>query len=530
MIAGWALLAVFASPAAGQEIDKKKLRETLQLPTVNLNVKYGISPTTGLIDLGNERDKKKEIATLQQKLQSKADAAELYYELAVLFEDDGNIAESKKAIARAVELYRQKIKAEPGNARLLAELGLSLWNPEEAKEAEALLRQAVTLAPQDWKCWQSLGLFYSQGFAGFVDSTGKRISFDNLESLYELAAGGKVDPNSARDAQRRFDQALACLDKAVEVAPGEWQPYQQRAGLRHMIYLLGPALKMALGEKEPWPKARCPVSPEVIADLNKAAELKPSDPGLVGVTVYYHLTYLMATADLAPASSPEAFWKKVPDKDRPILLNHVQRLHKIASDPDVDSACAASEFLGFLNVIFVKDMDNGSKYLKRALALNPKLHRAWEILSFAFIFQEKWDEAIKVCQQRIQLEPTPRNYYLLAKVHAENGNWQSVEATLTAGLQADPDDFNCNLGLAVAYLKHEDDDNATWKALELMKKSTSKIGDPPDRERAWGVLLVGAAYNALHADRQMAIQQITEADQLYPDDPYGKRLAEIIGR
>src|SRR5689334_11129013 len=111
ILAVFALFACCISPLGAQEIDKKALREALQLPSVYLQ----LVTATSSIPVWPAPNVKGGIAELVKAMEGNANDAERYQRLSDLYAEARDKKASAVASAKAVELYRQRVNADPSN-------------------------------------------------------------------------------------------------------------------------------------------------------------------------------------------------------------------------------------------------------------------------------------------------------------------------------------------------------------------------------------------------------------------------------
>lgn len=153
--------------------------------------------------------------------QTEPKRAESYWRLAVLNDRQGHVKDSEP-------LYRKALEADPGNADIFCDCGYSQYLQHRWAEAEANLRQALTLKPRHLRAHNNLGLVLAQTEredeavsefqkAGCDESDARtnlafvltlNRNWDGAREQYQLALAAK--PNSAA--------AKAGLDKLESVA------------------------------------------------------------------------------------------------------------------------------------------------------------------------------------------------------------------------------------------------------------------------------------------------------------------------
>ena len=221
------LVAGLGCYGAAPETGAKKLREVVRLPTIDFafSLKFQSGNGWTLSVVGAEEDSSAEIATLRKELRGDISDAERFTRLKELYAKANDKTNSQAAAAKALELWRRRVELQPDNGRFLAELGRSLAGAEKYVEAESVLRKATTVAPAEWKCWIALGTF--------LDAKAHRtLGSDSLqpgENLFAGIFGKPPSANQVKEAEKLFDEAGECFNKAVTTAPKEAEAYFERA-------------------------------------------------------------------------------------------------------------------------------------------------------------------------------------------------------------------------------------------------------------------------------------------------------------
>jgi tetratricopeptide (TPR) repeat protein len=517
----FAFLSVLLLPStmAAQEVDKQKLRQTLRLPTIHLQQGLEIDIKTGLHLSGQLADGKKEIAKIHKELKSDASDAERYVLLGELLFDQGEAEQSKMAYKHAAALLRQRLKADPDNAKLLAQLGRALAGGGHHKDAEASLRQAVKLGDKDWQCWTMLGQYLQDRalhalFVGMDTGVNKML---DCAALCQYAAAGKIERKHAHKANVLLKESLACFDKAVELAPKESEVFYRRAVCHFGIALLRPALHVAHGEKVPLSAVALPISAKAAADFDRAAQLQPDDPLLLGTAALYQ--WMVSTAR----------GNQTTDKERLRMGGYVQQLKELAGNSNPDIAARASNLLGFMHFAALNDLENAEKYYRQTVKIEPANDAAWDMLTVLVIASGRVDECIRVCEQRLKCKQSGHNCFLLAKAHAENNELVQAEMALRQGVKVEPGNFHCQLGLATILLMQEGGAKTRKEAFNRLHEAGKLLGNPPRAEWASELQIAEAAYHALYGETHVARKKLTRLSLLEPENDRVRELLKVVG-
>lgn len=103
------------------------------------------------------------------------------------------------------------------------------------------------------------------------------------------------------------------------------------------------------------------------------------------------------------------------------LGNRTQAIADLAALVAVEPARSAADWF---NLAFLQeaegDVDASEANFRQALALDPKLDRAWYGLGLALIRQGRYDEAAAALKRNTELQPmSPYGWYQLARVHMD---------------------------------------------------------------------------------------------------------------
>jgi len=155
-LTAWMILLpslVLNEPAAAGE-----LRRLVKLPTMAFRPGFVFSPDLGFgcvgepLDLNKLKPPAARIAELQQEIRDGVRDPERFSELGRLYAKLKDKARAQAARERAVELWRAQVKDHPEQVWLRSQLGTALVAADQKVEGEALLREAVALTPEDWRC------------------------------------------------------------------------------------------------------------------------------------------------------------------------------------------------------------------------------------------------------------------------------------------------------------------------------------------------------------------------------------------
>jgi tetratricopeptide (TPR) repeat protein len=544
-----AILAVFAAitaPAAAQQIDREKLRRVARFPDLSVNVGFGLSLRRGLIlSLAEKPDTRAEIAALQKAMKRDASDAERYYRLGLLYSQAAeerksalttkaqttqgirlevraldaperlDHARSEQAIARSVQLYRQRVKSRPRNGRLLAQFGEALSASSKQAEAERVLRQAVEVAPREWRAWVALGIFLSGrrdkvllGDVETRDTTDLEVLVQRFAQLLQK----KPSPEQIEKSQKLADEARHCFDRAVAVAPREPQVYVRRATFGSLEGILQSVVHALGGEPRNSPTTffGAMLSPDRLADWRQVARLSPHDFDTIGAVALVDVVSLLIQRE--PQSNPfedPDVWETLPEKTQRSVREAVAKLARLAQSKETHPAAGASTVQGLLQTMIMRDDPGAEASFRRAISLEPSREQAWDLLTQLLNNDEdRYDDEIALCKERLKRNDSARGRMLLARAYQEGNQLGDAEEQVQAALRLAPDDFTANLALAVLLIKRSEDAGVLSRVRELLTKAGAALGASPDPKDwadhavTWGICL------ALSGDPGSARQQL----------------------
>ena len=178
-----------------------------------------------------------------------------------------------------------------------------------------------------------------------------------------------------KKAQMACDEASRCFDRAMLLAPKEPEVFFQRAGFmsssnwqncffRHYRdYEKVSSQKLLMSF----------LSPETIANLEKAAELKPKDYHYISLAAYFQYFVASLEANLTNFA-PDM----LPDKTKQSIHGAMTRLENLSEDPDQKIAAGALENLGILNLKFGNKLAAAANF-RRAVSLDPTRETSWDM-------------------------------------------------------------------------------------------------------------------------------------------------------
>jgi tetratricopeptide (TPR) repeat protein len=537
------------------------------LPELSVQFGVGFSGTQGLVLGWERRDLRAEITALQNAMKGATRStchtgtpavpgdAERYYRLGQLYREMANesgaqamladqksgreegarvvfgggrvrdFPRSQEAFAQSVALYRFRAKSQPRNGRLLAQFGEALSAAKKEMEAERVLRQAVKVAPREWRAWVALGRFLAdRSFAALQSgefAPMETVSVGSVLDQWERYLRKKPSPAQIDRSQRLVKEAGRCFDRAVTVAPREPQPYTERATFRISQAGLQVGLRVLHGEPaDPTAATAAAVlSPGALADLQAAARWSPNDIRAIGVAIFFELLAAAIQSGQEMAPDIEELWDTLPDKTKASVREAKARLEKLGRNGERRTAVGAATLLGMLQLI-MQDSAGAEASLRRAITLDPSRAPAWDLLAVLMTRAERREEDLfAFCTEVLRRRDGVPGRLTLARAYEESDQLREAAEQVQAALRLKPDDFTANVALALLLMKRNEDPAAVAQAGKLLDEAGRALGSasPPD-ERARYALAWGIYYGRI-GDLPKARQALLQAREAEGANP-----------
>lgn len=462
-LSGWllALSALGMTP----EIGKGALRKLLKLPTVNFDSAWTFDAERGFTVGSSQADVSAEISRLRKKLKHDVSDAEIELRLGDLYASINDFASAQKACNRAVECFRRRVEMQPGDPSLLTGLGRALQGAGKPQEAESVLRKAVAISPEDYKCCVVLGRF--------LDADARR----NLD--YNA---GPFTSEKVTLARRELDEAGECFDKAAALAPEVGQIYFRRGMHRSLGAVLFNRIRLSRdGQLDDTPSDNRQFSEAALEDLQHASRLNPSDYRLIGGSVLFEI-YTVTSRD-GRMNWAEFSWNSLPAKSQRSIREAESRLENLGLDSDPHEAAGALEILGILQGPVLHEPRSCIATMRRVIALDPSREQAWDVLSSSLAQLQRYDELLAVCEERVHEKESARSHLLLAKALEKKRDWGASESEILESLRLAPNSFTGNLAEAALVLRRGQDADALMDANGWITRSERLLGELPPQQR-----------------------------------------------
>lgn len=522
------LVATIASRVAAQQVDKEKLRKLAKLPTVENQWGFGFTLTGGFTTFWESPDVSAEITALRKSTKNNVTDAERYYRLGELYNQMDDDVRAQSAFAKSVELYRKLLKSQPSKGELLAQFGKTLSAAEKKDEAETVLRKAVKVAPQEWRCWVALGKFLQEkseaALWGFKSTKEK----PNFEKVYAHLLQMQRSPESTTPAQALLDEARNCFDKAVAIAPNNPQTYTERGKFRIGHGFVQMFIHALHDEQDDARKAMFP--PEALPDFQRAAELNPNDHRAITIAAVYELTSVAFHNGHGVDNYADVeMWNSLPEATRQSMREAMSKLETFSQSKNKRVAAEASEMLGLLQFV-AQETARSETSLRRALALDPSREQSWEMLISIMVTEQRYQNLVSVCTERLKYKNSARNRMFLAKAYDKLNQSDKSEEQVQIALKLEPNDFTANLALAALLIRRSSDASTLLQAGERLAKAGQVLKESPPHKQWVDYALTRGVYLALNGDVEAAEKQLEQVLEHDEDNEDAKEALKAIGK
>jgi tetratricopeptide (TPR) repeat protein len=516
----------FSANADTQPRGADRLRELVVFPEMNLNFSFGITHQENQWVISQNTDLTSAIAEQTAELKSQPDDIKQLLHLAYLLDSNGETNKSRSFYQKAEQLCRDKAAANPQDGLNLTDLGEALWELDKNDEAESCFRKATLVSSNDWKCWVSLGNFLPTKyfFSMFPTNLWGQIILGQMPSQEVLDYWPSAE--ALEKAQAACDEASRCFDRAMLLAPNEPEVFFQRAGFMCSSNWQNCFFRHYRDYEKISPQKLLMsfFCPETIANLDKAAELKPKDYQYIGLAAYFE--YCVAVLE-ANNFTPDT----LPDKTRQSIHNAMARLESLSEDPDKKTAAGALESLGFLNMAF-RNMSAATANFRQAVTLDPTRETSWDMWLGSLVGSASPDELTAICESRLKYKDSAHNHLLLAKTLARQKKWDKATEQAEIARQQEPNNIVPPLMLAAIALKQSEQTNymsiarANLIRASVIIQNMDKSDEKDKRSRE--LLLDLTILYALDGEPEDARHLMERFLKRRPNDSTAKEILEAV--
>jgi tetratricopeptide (TPR) repeat protein len=497
-------------------IDKVRLRMLPQLPVYALNTSIMFNEAYGFYLGWTKPDPMFEIVALRKSLRGDATDANIHRQIGKLYQSLQMPEAARESFGQSAKLYFDQIKANPGDGWLRAQYADAWSESADRKrraDAEPVFRQALQVAPNDWRCWMLM--------AGYLQRAVKDRFLDDIVQV-------KVDPK-ARQAEldRLLAETRQCLERTATLAPREPQVFADRAFIRSQMGQILGLLRIRQGERvNIYAEA---FAPECVDDLKTTARLK-GDARAIGVAAFAELLSVRLRQDPKQANVADV-WKSLPEPTRQSLQQSRASLDQIRQTAQPRDAAEACEMMGMLDASVWGDHTKAEADFREAIAKDATRDASWHLLLISIMNRPGNDTAIdfvSVCNERLKKMDSPAYHLHLARVYERSNYEASAKSSLEAALKADPRDFDANLAQAVYLMKHSDD-SALPNVLAYLTRASDAAREVPTVLRRSRLAAAQGVYLALTGNVAEAKQRLKEASELDPSSEWIREAFDLLG-
>lgn len=531
-----ALLPVLLSAsAAGDGVDRDRLRRAIRLPTFRMNFTFGVTNKRGFVSMRREVSMA-DARSILDGMQGDPTDAERLERLAGVYDELGRKELARRAWNDAAKLLGERLDADPRDAALWARLGTARYRAGDREGAEVALRKGVELEPKGWEVWLALARFLARIPMSELLDAGARLEYETdghggavgfarvLEILRE------TEPSQERISRSYalFREASRAHDRAVELAPEESSVHLARGLFRAFDEVYVRALYRALGGATVQPNAEI-MPPSCLPDFRTAVHLAPDDLETLCIALFAELQSF-SLRYRGPAPEEGGFLSVMPSRSRQFIEPSLERLEKFTRVENAHEAVVALEFLAFLEIMLRGRNDRAEALARRVLELAPGRKRAALLIAGLLQADDRHAELAVFCEEALVREDDTEIRYILAKAHESLGRYDRVREDLEAALRLSPDDFLAQLGMGALLLRASDDAGDRGFALRHIERAARVKGEPSDRERWKDLHTLLAIHRALEGEVDEAQRRLREVLAVDPADEQVLEALEAIGR
>ena len=387
----------------------------------------------------------------------------------------------------------------------------------DAPDAAGYRRRAV------WQAWTTQGRALAERARQSRHASGPHTPKSPVDAASTTPAATAL---LREDTRALWKQAFACFDKAVALAPREPLPYALRG------YYTGQYAKALSGASARNLLAGLP-------DYVRAAHLDKHNPYLIALAAWFEYTDYGIRHFKNENYDNFDVWKVMPDAQRQAMRTWRGKVEALTHDADRHTAARAYTGLAWLEYEF-HDVPptQAQAHLRRALALNPRLGEAAQLLMHTFAIEDEWPSLAAFCAEQATRTPsaTPdrRARFTLIGAYASEKAGQSERAIAQAeAANGTSEDIASLLLLTALCLKHSDRMDDLERAGKLLDRCDALLnasGIPSLPEDRADAALLRSLYFALGNHLPEARQQITRCLQTDPDNEAAKKVQQALMR
>jgi len=433
-----------------------------RLPSGSVEVKPGMSSTSGLVFCGTESAVQAEVLELETQLQQASDPLPLRVRMAGLARHFLDAAQADRLTKAALVLAQERADQHPEKADAHAWLAECLRLLQQAGEADGM-KEAERALELDTKCWRAM-LVLAQVETGRIQQellpgAGRALEQPGPPEESFLRALHDNPPDDARIAslEKRAAAARTWFERASTAAPHEVEVrLRVLAGMRFFpdkkvrsyarlahemrnapLEQFVAAAQQAEAEKtylamnEPWD------------EMLEISAFRPMDPHLLAAAVMYHSMPRLMQLGADDQPPPEV---------KSLVLNTLEKLQKMGNLPDKSVAAKACEAYAVLGFLMSGLLDPAKHQVPemalRSVQLDPHRHVAWVVLFGSLATGGREQAVCAAAEIRLALWPFARWHHDYAAAARLLDDWKSCRDHLQISLASTPDDVAIKAELA----------------------------------------------------------------------------------
>jgi hypothetical protein len=417
--------------------DLDKLRSTISLPRVSAKVQFQI--------VTDPQETTPE--TILKRLNGTEDDIDVYLEAGAAYDarsvNGKRNDQAREAYSKAEGLLKSVLQAHPKDAYTLSRLGIARWYGGQNADAEESLRNAVNLAPSDWRCAANLADFLQSSALRKVmeiDATGAitATDFSGLEAqIKQLKAQNKL-AERIDNLKSASTEAVQFMDKAVSLSPSNPAVYARRFAFR-LLYHTATENVLHAAANEPQDYSSV-LNQQAVEDKWKQAELNETNVKAIGSALKYALMIhspAFATEKIASESDAIA---SLPESDRTHIKLALEKLRNFTAHGDKRQAGIANAELAEA-CILLNNYPAAAEASVAAFHYDPHNAASAQAVNASYLALGKPGELIPILREEIAAGDTPARRLYLIKCLAITGKATEMKSELNAALQKFPDDF-----------------------------------------------------------------------------------------
>ncbi|MSQ95066.1 MAG: hypothetical protein EXR98_11000 [Gemmataceae bacterium] len=524
-------LAVSASFAGAQGLDKAKLRQSIEMPA--LSTSFGVQFRSSERDgKGNKYDPEKKLAEMQKKLTGTADDAETLFEMrGIYLECLKDEKKGKEMVDKAESVLRPILQTtDPKQAHLVTLYGsvLEILKDNPWTDCEAWASRAVSVGPQDWRTWAYLAHARHQQIPTILcggDET--RLPKERrTQTVIGMLYQGRFRPEHVDQAEKALNEALQYHDKAKELAANDPKRQIRRYGFRLAEVVLRDGISVYRGQKPAYPKLQ--FERVVLDELQVAAQLN-HDHLLWHSQLAHHLIMLGWHDSRDNSGRPAKAFRPSRVEDEPVIRAALARMEKLTEGASAEATVFCYSILAALHSS-MQENAAVEKIARKMLQLEPANQLASEHLQQALLVQGRHADQLVAAQALAKELPSPRNHFILAKALALNNRDDLAEHACLEGLKKEAGNAHCLLGMTALMMRKGDGAVTLKVAWELLDKASPACRPEAGSNLVADLDYLSAIHQALSGEAGFAcikLQRLQLEDAT--NARYEKALA-VIGR